>query len=72
MKWEFDGDGAWDAYSAQHDDGNPFVWRIVVCEDGTFDVSQSASELTDRKECFPTLAGAKAFCERRESSFSLA
>lgn len=66
MKWDFNGDGSWEAFSAQQDDGSQFQWRISVCDDGTFDVSESDPELTNRKEGFSTLAAAKQFCEELE------
>lgn len=65
--WECAGHGEWQADSCLHDEGIPFVWVIGVCNDGTFDVSKSDSELTDRKDCFPTLAAAKAFCQASEN-----
>lgn len=59
--WAFDG-GEWEASSVVHDDGVPFTWRIGVCDDGSFSVTESDSELTDRRETFATLCEAKEFC----------
>jgi hypothetical protein len=66
LKWEYEGNGTWAAESAVADDFGNFEWIIGVCNDGTFDVSESDAALTKRKECFPTLADAKAFCEAAE------
>lgn len=66
--WTYEGEGAWDAPSRWHDQGSPLMWRIGVCDDGTFDVSESDQELigTDKIACFATLAEAKAWCVRGE------
>lgn len=69
MKWEFDGDGMWTAFSAVTDDGSSFEWRIAVCDDGTFCVNESDAELTDRKETFDTLRDAKTWCEEKETDW---
>lgn len=70
MQWEFDGEGQWEAFSLVGHDEMPFQWRIGVCDDGSFDVSESDPELTSRKETFPTLAEAKAFCEATDNSLA--
>lgn len=69
LRWTFDGDGEWESSSLQNDGGNPFVWRIGVCDDGTFAVSESDSELTDSKATFANLEAAKDFCQFQESLF---
>lgn len=46
--------------------GDAFEWRIAVCDDGTFCVSESDAELTDRAETFDTLRDAKTWCEEQE------
>lgn len=68
MNWEYDGEGQWAANSALTDDGDSFEWLVGVCEDGTFSVSDSSSELTDREETFDTLRDAKSWCEENESA----
>lgn len=68
LRWTFDGSGEWEASSVFHDGGNPFMWRIGVCDDGTFAVSESDSELTGHKETFCSLDAAKAFCQYHENS----
>lgn len=68
LKWEFDSLGQWQAESSQIDeDGFAYEWRISVCDDGTFTVVDSDSELTTRRETFSTLQTAKAFCESSEA-----
>jgi hypothetical protein len=69
LNWVFDGDGAWDASASFGDDGVAFKWRIVVCDDGKFDVSESDSELTNRKECFSCLEDAKKWCEKEDADY---
>lgn len=67
MKWFFHYDeGRWSASSCYHDEGLPFQWRIGVCEDGTFCVSDSDPELTTCKETLASLIEAKVFCESIE------
>jgi hypothetical protein len=69
MRWEFFRDeGKWECFSQLHDDGNPFRWVIVVCQDGKFDVNESDTELCNGITAFDTLAAAKAFCEASEST----
>lgn len=69
MKWDFDGEGQWTACSAVTDDDYMFVWRISVCDDGTFSVSESDDELTDRKETFDSLLDAKSWCNEQDRAF---
>ena len=67
MRWEFDSAGEWEAKSHRLDeDDQNYIWRIQVCDDGTFSVSASDWELTERKETFATLKEAKDFCESIE------
>jgi len=72
LHWFFDHMGEWEAFSAICGDGVPFRWAIGVCDDGTFTVSESDTELTDRRECFNTLNEAKAWCQEREQGFRMA
>ena len=67
MRWRFDGSGEWEAFSSVGDQSNPPVWRIQVCDDGTFDVHQSDEGLIAGKfGAFWTLKGAKTVCENGE------
>lgn len=69
MYWRFDGNGGeWEAVSESRDEnGEPLIWRIVVCEDGTFSVNDSDSELLEVEvNCFGNLVHAKQFCEHQE------
>ena len=70
LTWSFDGQGEWSASSAINDDGSSFDYRIGVCDDGSFDVSQSDSELIGnaRPETFPSLADAQGWCNNNEFS----
>ena len=73
LSWEFNGEGAWTAYSRLNDEGSQFQYTIAVCDDGTFDVSESDSELlggTSKPECFPTLVAAKDWCQANETVVS--
>lgn len=69
LRWQYDGDGEWSAHSAIHDDGLAFVWRIGVCEDGTFAVHQSDTELTKSQDTFDCLENAKLWCQWSEFEF---
>ena len=69
LSWDFDGSGLWQASSCVYADDCSLQWVIVVCDDGTFDVNDSDSELLvsrRKQDCFPTLAAAKAWCVSRE------
>lgn len=73
LTWEFCDGGTWTAFSETGEAANPFLWRIVVCEDGTFDVNESDSELQPAFEVgsrkvptFKSLNEAKNFCEESE------
>lgn len=70
LSWEYNYEGFWDASSAQHDDGNRFMWRITVNKDGLFCVIDSDAELTNRTDTFNSLAEAKAFCQASENVFN--
>lgn len=63
LSWKFDGTGAWDALSGSQSQ----MWRIVVCDDGTFDISESDPDLTDHKQTFCSLESAQAFCLLEEN-----
>jgi hypothetical protein len=63
MKWHFGHDGEWVARSKAKDG---FVYRIQVCEDGTFDISKSDHGFTRRVDTFQRLHNAKTFCETEE------
>lgn len=73
LTWEFVDGGTWTSFSAVGEASNPFLWRIVVCEDGTFDVNESDSELqpafdvgTRKVPRLKSLKEAKNFCEESE------
>ncbi len=66
MRWRFDGFGKWDACSRFSDEGVSLVYRIHVCEDGSFATSKSDSALIVGYCTFPTLDAAKAFCDGNE------
>ena len=70
LRWDFDGRGGWDATSAFQPDGIPRDWRIVVCDDGTFDVNESDESLLPARKinCFPNLREAKEWCVNREGN----
>lgn len=67
MIWSYDFRGTWEASSSRlGEDGEELFWVIGVCDDGTFDVSESHAALTDRRETFQTFSAAKAYCETAE------
>lgn len=69
MEWRFDGSGEWEAFSSVGDQSSPPVWRIQVCDDGTFDVNESdAGLIAGKYGTFGTLDGAKTACENGESA----
>lgn len=72
--WTWEGEGQWSATSAMHDAGCHFEWDITVCDDGSFDLSESDSELLqpDEPRSFKTFAEAKAHCEKWEESYQRA
>jgi len=64
MKWTFDGEGEWTALSQINAN---WMYRIQVCEDGTFDISRSNRSLQlDGAPCLSSLTAAKLACETRE------
>lgn len=70
MFWRFDGNhGEWEAFASKFDTfGEPLIWRIVVCDDGTFDVSESDSGLLETEvSTFPNLQAAKDFCQASDA-----
>ena len=68
LSWRFDGQGQWEATSAIRDNGYSPVYRIHVCDDGTFDVSESDDDLLAGRKipCFQTLLAAKDWCAGNE------
>ena len=68
LSWRFDGQGQWEATSAIQDGGSSPVYRIYVCDDGTFQLNESDNGLlTGRKiPCFQTLLAAKDWCAGNE------
>lgn len=68
MHWTYDGTGTWESASIMHDHGLNFMWRIGVCDDGTFDVSESDAELIGSKkiDCFESLKAAKHWIGMKE------
>ncbi len=68
LSWSFDGQGQWEAASAIRDNGYSPVYRIGVCDDGTFDVSESDDDLLAGRKipCFQTLLAAKDWCAGNE------
>lgn len=68
LEWDFDGEGMWQSASWKRFDGGMRQYILIVCEDGTYDVSESDQELIGKypPKCFPTLADAKAWCESQE------
>lgn len=68
MRWVFDSKGSWAADSSFMDEtGGPYVWRICVCDDGDFSIHESDKGLEKHGWIFPSLAEAKAFCEKIDS-----
>jgi len=68
MNWEFDNQGQWEADSQKlMDEELPYVYRILVCADGTFDITGSDDELglSGRQTC-DSFDEATAACEARE------
>lgn len=66
MRWRFDGEGGWEACSKFSDDGVSLVYRIHVCDDGSFDLSESSPGLVAKHGAFMTLDAARAFCAGNE------
>lgn len=61
LRFVFDGAGGWDSGA----------WRIVVCDDGTFDVSESDQSVTNRKSTFETLSQAIEFCRECDTAHDI-
>jgi hypothetical protein len=69
LQWDYY-EGTWDAASEIQADECGLVWRIKVMEDGTFDVNESDSELTNSKvkrPTFQTFAKAVKHCQDSEN-----
>lgn len=62
--------GRWSARSSLRVVGVTFDFVIVVCDDGSFDVSESDAELIGARpvSTFETLEEAKAFCQQLDTS----
>lgn len=70
LQWDFNGEGEWTAWSQRIDGYDSYAYVIGVCDDGTFDVSESDSELLGiekKPKRFPSLKEAKHYCEELES-----
>ncbi len=70
LTFTMDDPGEWAAMSAIGHDGVNFIWRIVVMEDGTFDVNETDSELKASRnpvKTFPRLDLAKKHCQDSEN-----
>ena len=66
LTWSYNGGGEWVAGSAIHDDGASFFWRVTICENGTFSVDESDTELTTEKQSFDSLENACWWCQWSE------
>lgn len=74
LEWEYDDECCWEAVSHYNvtlvkDDGYvPATYRILICDDGEFIITESDKELLRlaRHPVFETLKAAKAFCEKQE------
>ena len=69
LTWEFYSSSTeWMAASGFKKSECPRDWCIVVCDDGSFDVSESDESLLPSRKvaCFPNLKAAKQWCEDRE------
>lgn len=66
MRWRFDGKGGWEAFSKFSNNGVSLVYRIHVCDDGTFTLDDTDKELLGKYDAFPTLSQAKAVCKGNE------
>jgi hypothetical protein len=76
--WQFNGEGAWMAESRSIRNRS---YTIAVCDDGTFDVSESDDELCQEKRwrprllpaakwpaCFDSLLAAKSWCQENDDA----
>jgi hypothetical protein len=69
LQWDYY-KGTWDAQSQAQAEECNLIWRIEVMEDGTFDVNESDSELTNSKvkhKTFSTFAEAARHCQDSEN-----
>jgi len=66
LRWDYEGDGEWSAFSSVHDDGCPFAWWITITKDGRFSTAESAPEL-GKPACLATLKAAKKWVEKQEA-----
>lgn len=73
LHFQYNGDGDWEANSAFSDEGFGFIYRIHVCDDGTFTVNESDSELigSDGRPTFDLFKNAKEFCIENERKMYL-
>jgi hypothetical protein len=67
MNWIFDHNGQWQASSKAK---AGFMYRVSVCEDGTFDISRSDHGLVRSVDQFQRLRNAQLFCETEEKVHS--
>lgn len=70
MNWTFQYEGEWSAPSIKNYAKFLSIWRIGICEDGSFCISGSDPNLTMHRGTFATLAKAKAFCEMLEMGYA--
>lgn len=70
MQWKFDGKGEWEAASSVDTYGSNPMWRVQVCDDGTFDVSATDEELLQYRKVktFSTLKIAQSYCASGEAA----
>ena len=69
LQWDYY-EGTWDASSEIEEDEAPCNWRIVVQEDGTFDVNQTDTYLRNSKvkiNTFSAFAEAAKHCQDCEN-----
>lgn len=68
LYFKFDGQGSWEACS-EYD--RTMMWRIDVCDDGTFAVSFSDPMFQKfNGQCLDTLGQAKSFCDTKEKEYA--
>lgn len=68
MRWTFDSECQphWEAESGVKVEGEPRFWRIAVCDDGSFDLSESDMDGLGNVPTFATLAEAKKYAEESD------
>ena len=72
LRWDFDYSGQWIARSGLHLGNDVHSdWRINVCDDGSFSVEDSDSELTTRNQTFDSFESAKIWCQSEEDKYVL-